>query len=151
LLPVPGRGIQVPPSRTIRPSLLAAKYGRTGATDSVRPIRPFGLEPARWVHSERSPEVAYPSKECGMPDERQDSISQGIGAPEESPSGQAAAEERARKAADAPPIGGAMGGTSDVDSPADEAQHDAAAHHEGEVDDDPAELYRETHERSAEG
>lgn len=60
-----------------------------------------------------------------MPDERQDSIRQGIQAPEESPSGQAAAEERRRRAAEGPPIGGAMGGTSDADRPADEALYDA--------------------------
>lgn len=61
-----------------------------------------------------------------MPDERQDSIRQGIGAPPESPEGQTAAEERRRLAAEGPPIGGAMGGTSDADRPADEAQMNAA-------------------------
>lgn len=61
-----------------------------------------------------------------MPDERQDSIRQGIQAPEESPIGQAAAEARRQRAAEAPPIGGAMGGTSDADSPADDAQARAA-------------------------
>ncbi len=62
-----------------------------------------------------------------MPDERQDSIRQGIGAPAESPEGQAAAEERRRRAAEGPEIGGGIGGTSDVDSAADEAQANAAA------------------------
>ena len=61
-----------------------------------------------------------------MPDERMDSIRQGIGAPAESPEGQAAAEERRRLAAEGPEIGGAMGGTSDADSAGDEAQGNAA-------------------------
>jgi hypothetical protein len=61
-----------------------------------------------------------------MPDERQDSIRQGIGAPDESPIGKAAEQERRRKAVDGPEIGGGMGGTSDSDSPADEAQRQAA-------------------------
>lgn len=61
-----------------------------------------------------------------MPDERQDSIRQGIGVPPESPAGDAAAEERRKRAAEAPPIGGAMGGTSDADRAADEAQMNAA-------------------------
>ena len=61
-----------------------------------------------------------------MPDERQDSIRQGIAAPAESRTGQEAAEERRRRAAEGPEIGGAMGGTSDADSPADEARAAAA-------------------------
>lgn len=61
-----------------------------------------------------------------MPDERQDSIRQGIAAPEESPSGMAAAEERRERAAEGPPIGGAMGGTSDASRPGDESQMNAA-------------------------
>ena len=61
-----------------------------------------------------------------MPDERMDSIRQGIGAPAESPEGQAAAEERRRLAAEGPEIGGGMGGTSDADTPGDEAQGSAA-------------------------
>jgi hypothetical protein len=61
-----------------------------------------------------------------MPDERQDSIRQGIGAPQESPEGQVAAAERKRLAAEGPEIGGGIGGTSDADSAADEAQSNAA-------------------------
>lgn len=61
-----------------------------------------------------------------MPDERKDSIEHGIGAPEESPAGRKAAEERRRLAAEGPPIGGGMGGTSDADRPGDEAQMNAA-------------------------
>jgi hypothetical protein len=61
-----------------------------------------------------------------MPDERQDSIRQGINAPPESAEGMAAAEERRHRAAEGPQIGGAMGGTSDSDSPGDEAQAAAA-------------------------
>lgn len=60
-----------------------------------------------------------------MPDERQDSIRQGIHSPEESPSGREAAEKKRKEAADAPEIGGGMGGTSDADTPADEALYDA--------------------------
>lgn len=56
-----------------------------------------------------------------MTDERQDSIKQGIGAPAESEIGQRAAEERRRLAETGPEIGGGLGGTSDVDSAADEA------------------------------
>ena len=54
-------------------------------------------------------------------DERQDSIRQGIGAPEESPTGKAAEQERRERAAKGPQIGGAMGGTSDAESAGDEA------------------------------
>jgi hypothetical protein len=61
-----------------------------------------------------------------MPDERQDSIRQGIQAPAESPEGTAAAEARRRRAAEGPQIGGAMRGTSDSDSPGEEAQAAAA-------------------------
>jgi hypothetical protein len=61
-----------------------------------------------------------------MPDERQDSTRQGISAPPESPSGTEAAEERRRRAAEGPPIGGAMGGTSDSERAGDEAQMNAA-------------------------
>ena len=85
-----------------------------------------------------------------MPDERQDSIRQGINAPAESPSGMEAAEERRRRAAQGPEIGGAMGGTSDVDSPADEAQtaaamSDASDGHD-ELDDELIQRAREIHE-----
>jgi len=66
-----------------------------------------------------------------MPDERKDSIEQGIGTPEESPTGRAAEEERRRRAAEGPEIGGGMGGTSDADSPADEADLDARTHDSG--------------------
>ena len=60
-----------------------------------------------------------------MPDERLDSISQGIHAPQESPSGTAAEQERLRKLREDPPIDGAMGGTSDESSAAQEAQMEA--------------------------
>jgi hypothetical protein len=60
-----------------------------------------------------------------MPDERQDSIRKGIAVPPESEVGKAAAEENRKRNAELPPIGGAMGGTSDADSPADEAYFDA--------------------------
>ena len=61
-----------------------------------------------------------------MPDERQDSIRQGIGVPEESPTGMAAEEERRRLAAEGPQIGGAMGGTTDSEGAGEEAQMNAA-------------------------
>lgn len=61
-----------------------------------------------------------------MPDERQDSIRQGIHAPEESPSGSAAEQERQKRVAQDPPIDSAMGGSSDASRPADEAQMNAA-------------------------
>ena len=66
-----------------------------------------------------------------MPDERQDSITQGVGAPKESPSGQKAADDRQRRAAEGPEIGGGIGGTSDADSAADEANFDAEQHDSG--------------------
>lgn len=66
-----------------------------------------------------------------MPDERRDSIEQGIGAPEESPIGRKAAEERKKRAAEGPEIGGGMGGTSDADSAADEAAFEAERHDSG--------------------
>jgi hypothetical protein len=59
-----------------------------------------------------------------MPDERAESIKRGIAAPEESNIGKQAERENAEKMTKAPagfrPDSG-MGGTSDVDSPADEA------------------------------
>jgi hypothetical protein len=70
-----------------------------------------------------------------MPDERLDSIRQGIAAPEESPSGTQAAEQRRQRAAEGPPIGGEMGGTSDSDRPGDEAQMNAARRAAEEVED----------------
>lgn len=63
-----------------------------------------------------------------MPDERQDSIRQGINAPAESPEGQSAAEERRRRAAEGPEIGGAMGGTSDSDTAGEEADMNMRRH-----------------------
>jgi CBS domain-containing protein len=57
----------------------------------------------------------------GITDERLDSIRQGIAAPRESPVGRAAEEERRRRAAEGPQIGGGMGGTSDAETPGGEA------------------------------
>jgi hypothetical protein len=70
-------------------------------------------------------ETLHAVTEVAVVDERQDSIRQGIGAPEESEIGQRAAEERKRLAAEGPEIGGGMGGTSDADSAADEAAKSA--------------------------
>lgn len=75
-----------------------------------------------------------------MPDERQDSIQQGIHAPAESPSGTEAAEENRRRAADSPPIGGAMGGTSDASRPGDESQMNAAQHAASDQDEEDASI-----------
>lgn len=64
-----------------------------------------------------------------MPDERQESIEQGIAAPKESEIGRAADAKRRDELVNAPessrPDSG-MGGTSDVDSPADDAATTAA-------------------------
>lgn len=60
-----------------------------------------------------------------MPDERLDSIRQGIHAPEESPSGSEAEQERARRVAQDRPIDGAMGGTSDAETAGQEADMNA--------------------------
>jgi hypothetical protein len=56
-----------------------------------------------------------------MPDERLDSIQQGIHAPPESPSGVAADRRRAEKVAQEPPIEAALGGTSDAETAGQEA------------------------------
>jgi hypothetical protein len=64
-------------------------------------------------------------KERTMPDERLDSIRQGIHAPAESPSGAAAEREREERTAAGPPIGGEMGGTSDSETAGEEADMDA--------------------------
>ena len=66
-----------------------------------------------------------------MPDERMDSMLNGIGAPPESPiAGAAAARRRAELARDPAPAveatEGALGGTSDAESAADEARMNAA-------------------------
>lgn len=71
-----------------------------------------------------------------MPDERQDSIRQGIHAPDESPSGREAAEKNRKAAADAPEIGGGLGGTSDADSPADEALYEAQREGASEMEEE---------------
>ena len=65
-----------------------------------------------------------------MPDERRDSIEQGIGTPDVSPEGRQAAEERRKRAAEGPAIGGGMGGT-DADSTGDEAAFEAETHDSG--------------------
>lgn len=59
-----------------------------------------------------------------MPDERRESIEQGIAAPKESSIGRAAEAKRRDELVNAPEsthADSAMGGTSDVDSPADES------------------------------
>ena len=62
-----------------------------------------------------------------MPDERLDSMRQGIGAPPESAEARRADEERREAIARDPvEMEGAMGGSSDSDSPGDEAAVDAA-------------------------
>ena len=62
-----------------------------------------------------------------MPDERLDSMRQGIGAPPESPEAQRADRERREDNLRHPlEMESAMGGTSDADRPGDEADLDAA-------------------------
>jgi len=61
-----------------------------------------------------------------VPDERQDSIRQGIHAPAESPSGVEAERERQRLVAQDPPIEGAMGGSTDESTAGEDAQQRAA-------------------------
>jgi len=66
-----------------------------------------------------------------MPDERAESISQGIAPPPESVKGRAAEQRNREKLIRTPPEAqpdSAMGGTSDVDSPADEAELNRALH-----------------------
>jgi hypothetical protein len=59
-----------------------------------------------------------------MPDERKESIAQGIASPPESEIGRTAAARNRESMArdDSPRPDGAMGGTSDIDSPADDAE-----------------------------
>ncbi len=66
-----------------------------------------------------------------MPDERLDSMQQGIGAPPESPAAQEADAERRAELIRNPspvPMEGAMGGTSDSERAGDEADMNAALH-----------------------
>ena len=67
-----------------------------------------------------------------MPDERAESIQQGIAAPEESEIGRRADEERRTHLNDSPILpDGAMGGTSDADNASDEAHFNANRATEG--------------------
>lgn len=64
-----------------------------------------------------------------MPDERAESIAQGIGVPPESEVGKKAEERAAELLTHTPPEqqpDGAMGGTSDVDAPVDDAEFSRA-------------------------
>ena len=61
-----------------------------------------------------------------MPDERMESMRQGIGAPPESPEAQHAAEVRRERLAESPPLEEGLGGTSDAETAADEAAMNAA-------------------------
>ncbi len=66
-----------------------------------------------------------------MPDERLDSMQQGIGAPPESPVAKEADAQRRAELARNPspvPMEGAMGGTSDAERAGDEADMNAALH-----------------------
>ena len=66
-----------------------------------------------------------------MPDERLDSMQQGIGVPPESPAAQEADAQRRAELARNPspvPMEGAMGGTSDSERAGDEADMNAALH-----------------------
>jgi len=57
-----------------------------------------------------------------MVDERQDSIQQGVGVPPESEVGREAERQKQQHNAEAPPIGGGMGGTSDAETAPEESQ-----------------------------
>lgn len=61
-----------------------------------------------------------------MPDERMESMREGVGAPPESPTAKRAEKERLRQISHDPPIDEAMGGTSDAETAGDEARMDAA-------------------------
>ena len=63
-----------------------------------------------------------------MPDERRDSIEQGIGAPDESAKGR---EARRQRTDDDAEIGGGMGGTSDTDTAGEEADFERKRHDSG--------------------
>jgi hypothetical protein len=67
----------------------------------------------------------------GMPDERAESISQGIAAPDESRIGKEAEKRLEQELVNTPENArpdGAMGGTSDVDAPVDDAEMLRARH-----------------------
>ena len=71
-----------------------------------------------------------------MPDERMDSIRRGIGAPPESPEAVRADERRRDALAHSPPLEEGLGGTSDAETAAEEAQMNAtvrrgSAHEDG--------------------
>lgn len=65
-----------------------------------------------------------------MPDERLDSMQQGIGAPPESPAARQADEERRAdlRANPSPPMESAMGGSNDADRAGDQADMEADLH-----------------------
>jgi hypothetical protein len=68
-----------------------------------------------------------------MPDERQESVKQGIAPPEESKVGKQAEEKLREQLINTPEHArpdSAMGGTSDVDSPVDEAETQRALNQE---------------------
>ena len=61
-------------------------------------------------------------------DERQDSIRQGIGVPPESQVGREALREKQKRAGEAQPLGGGMGGTSDAETAPEERDLNQALH-----------------------
>ena len=68
-----------------------------------------------------------------MPDERAESLKQGIAAPDESPIAKEAEKRRIEQLVNTPVNArpdSAMGGTSDADSPADEAETSRAMNEE---------------------
>ncbi len=66
-----------------------------------------------------------------MVDERQDSIRKGMGVPPESAVGQEAERMKQEHDAHFPPIGGAMGGTSDAETAPQERDMNQALHESG--------------------
>jgi len=61
-----------------------------------------------------------------MADERQDSIRQGVGVPPESAVGSEAERRKQERNAEAPPIGGGLGGTSDAETAPQESDMNRA-------------------------
>lgn len=100
----------------------------SGWSGSQRKPPAWGDEAGAAIEEPATGDESIGAADARTPDERQDSVRQGIGAPDESPIGKAAEAERERRAASGPRIGGAMGGTSDAETPGDEAAMDRSIH-----------------------
>lgn len=100
----------------------------SGWSSARRETQAWGAEADERLEEPATGDESIGAADARTSDERQDSIRQGIGAPDESPIGKTAEAERERRAAKGPRIGGAMGGTSDAETPADEAAMDRSVH-----------------------